>query len=247
VSPKAKATLTWCAFAVSLLVVLIEMGSEEILPAPIPIPGTGGKELGYPEGDAVGWGIPFLAFVDGIICYSLLWRSLNYVLPGSIQVKLQVPLALVGGILYILGAIVALFVAFALLLLMMTLLVAVPFGTLVYLARWGGFPSGTASATLGVLMACRVVTLVLLVFADKSALGHKGLLFTLILGFLGGAILSFLHGIAPLPFVAITDMIGALINVILGIVLALVIVIGSIVPLFRVIKGLFKEVKSVGT
>lgn len=227
-SGKLRVPLTWAAFGVSLLIVLVEVGSGQV----------------FVDADAIGWGIPCLAWIDGILCWSLLWRALNYVLPDSLQVKLQVVGSVLGAILYLLAAIVTLFVALQLLLLMLTLVVAVPFGLAIYLAKWGTFAKGTAAATLGVLMTGKLVVCVLLFLADRTVIRHKMLVFTVLLSLLAGVVLAFLHGIVPRPFATITDLLGALIEIVLGIVLGLILLIGSIFPLVKVVLRSAGEVGS---
>ncbi|MBK8978609.1 MAG: hypothetical protein IPM29_22155 [Planctomycetes bacterium] len=242
---KLRIALTFAAFGAWLLVVLIEVGSEHLVGAPSPLTMPGASEpMSYPDGEAVGWGIPFLAFVDGVLCQALLWRALSYVMRPSLQVKLQVIVTILGGILFLLGAIVLLFVALQLLLLMLSLVVAVPFGTAIYLARWGGFPTDTAAATLATLMLLRLVAAALLVIADRSTLGHKMLVFSVLLALLAAFVLSFLHAIAPQPFVAITDVLGAIVACVIGLVLGLIVVIGSLPALVKVVLRTAGEVGS---
>jgi hypothetical protein len=235
-STTRRTALTWAAFGAWLLVFMIETGSGSVLSnAPgLPLPGSD-VTLDYPSGDAVGWGIPYLGFVDGVLLYALFWRAASYVLRGSLQVKVQVVTTIIGGICFLIAAIIALFVAFQVLILMLSLAAAVPFGLAVYLALWGGFPTGTAAATLSSLMLAKLVAIVLLVVADRGVLGHKMLVFSVLLSLVAAAVLSFLHGLVPRPFVAITDVVGALIANVIGIVLGLIVVLGSLPALVKVV------------
>jgi hypothetical protein len=231
-----RTVLTWAAFGAWLLVFLIETGSGHLIgDAPgVSLPNSDAK-LEYPSGDAVGWGIPYLGFVDGVLLYALFWRAASYVLRGSLQVKVQVVTTIVGGILFLIAAVIALFVALQVLILMVSLAAAVPFGLLAYLGLWGGFPTAAASATLSSLMLAKLIAIVLLLVADVGVLGHKMLVFSLILSLIAAAVLSFLHGLVPRPFVAITDVVGALVANVIGIVLGLIVVIGSLPALVKVV------------
>jgi hypothetical protein len=236
---------TWAAAATWLVVVLVEVGARHLLPEPaaIPLPGSE-RTLGFPAGDAVGLGIPYLAFVDGVLLYALAWRAASYSLKGTVQVKVQVVTTLVGGILFLIACVVALLAAFALLILMTSLVVAVPFGLAAYIGLWGGFPTGAAAATLAGLMGTKIVAVVLLLVADRSVIGHKMLVFCVLLSFVAAAVLSFLHGLVPRPFVAITDALGALVAVVLGIVLGLILVIGSLPALVKVVLRTAGELRA---
>lgn len=235
-SARRRTVLTWAAFGAWLMVFLIETGSGHVLAdAPgVPIAGTD-TTLDYPSGDAVGWGIPYLAFVDGVLLYALFWRAASYVLRGSLQVKVQVVTTIVGGILFLIAAVIALFVALQVLILMVSLAAAVPFGLMAYLGLWGGFPTTAAAATLSSVMLAKLIAIVLLLLADSGVLGHKMLVFSLLLSLVAAAALSFLHGLVPRPFVAITDVVGALVANVIGIVLGLIVVIGSLPALVKVV------------
>jgi hypothetical protein len=59
--------------------------------------------------------------------------------------------------------------------------------------------------------------------------------FSVLLSLVAAAVLSFLHGLVPRPFVAITDVVGALIANVIGIVLGLIVVLGSLPALVKVV------------
>jgi hypothetical protein len=240
-----RTVLTWAAFGVWLLVVLIETGGGHVLGDATPLSLQGSKvTLEYPSGGAVGWGIPYLAFVDGVLLFALFWRAASYVLRGSLQVKVQVVTTIIGGILFLIAAVLALLAALTVLILMVSLVAATPFGLIAYLGIWGGFPTGTAAATLSSLMFVKLVAIVLLLVADLGMLGHKMLVLFFLLSLVATAVLSFLHGLVPMPFVAITDVVGALIAGVIGIVLGLIVVIGSLPALVKVVLRSVGEAKS---
>jgi hypothetical protein len=142
----------------------------------------------------------------------------------------------VGAIVALLSGIAMLFGAISLLLLMVSLFTAVPFGTIAYLAIWGFFNRGGASATLGLLMTFKVAACICLALAHPRFLQNKGLVLLVLTSLLAGAIVSVLHGWVPGILVSITDAIGAIVVAILGLIWAVVLLIGALVSIFRVLK-----------
>src|SRR5205809_670405 len=101
-------------------------------------------------------------------------------------------LALVVIVLVVLVAFVMLLVAFVELLVMVTLFLAVPFGTIAYLVLWGFFPVGDAAALLGLLLFLKLVFAALLILAQPRFLQNKGLVLLLVTTLLCNVILAFL-------------------------------------------------------
>jgi hypothetical protein len=75
----------------------------------------------------------------------------------------------------LLGAIVMALAALGLLILMITLLVAVPFGTIAYFAAFADFPTGAATATLGLILILKIAFCILLILAHERFLQNKGI------------------------------------------------------------------------
>lgn len=236
-----------------LLCVLVEVGASLFLPRPVAQPSDIAASL-HNEGaqgnvsvqDVVtmqgqnpptpGMGIPYQALVDGLLLFTLLLMGTSLLLPNSLQGQLQGVVSLIGAVLALLGGIAMLFVAIGLLLLMVSLFLSVPFGTIAYLAIWGFFNRGGAAATLGLLLLLKLVAAVCLLLAQPRFLQNKGLVLLFLTSVLATALVSFLHGFVPLLLVSITDALGAIIVAILGLIWALVLLIGSLVSIFRVLK-----------
>lgn len=96
--------------------------------------------------DPPGRAITAMAFVDGLLLWSLLWMAANLLLPERVTGRLQGICTLVLTILALLGGIVFVIFLIAELFFMVGLLVAVPFGTIAYLALYGFFPVGAPPA-----------------------------------------------------------------------------------------------------
>ena len=180
-------------------------------------------------GDAPGLGIPYLAFLDGILAYSLALMVLALVLPMSLQAKLQGIVSVILMFFLALACIVLIFVALANLLLMIGLFFAIPFGTIAYLILWGDFPKTAAAVILSLLMALKIGTSICLLIAHQRFLKDIGLILLILTSFLATIIVSFLHGIVPGPLVSITDALAAIIVGILALIWAIVVLIGSII------------------
>jgi hypothetical protein len=196
-----------------------------------------------PERETPGLGIPYLALLDGIVLFTVGLMGISLLLKKSTHGRIQGILTLILALLVILGGIILIIVAFALLMIMIGLLTAVPFGTLAYLAIWGFFERTGANATLGVLMGLKIAFAVCMVLAHQRMLQSKGLVLLVLTSLLGNLIVGFLHGIVPLFLVSITDAIAAIVIGILAVIWAIILLIGAIISIIKIIKV---EKQSVG-
>src|SRR6185369_17388454 len=99
---------------------------------------------------------------------------------------------LIFSILLILLALVLLFIAIAKLILMVTLLLAFPFGTIAYLIIWGSFPRGEAAVILSLLMFLKLVFAGMLVAAQQRFIQNKGLVALVITTLVANLVVAFL-------------------------------------------------------
>jgi hypothetical protein len=175
-----------------------------------------------------GYGIPYLALVDGILAYSLALMVLSLVLNPNLLAKLQGVVTLVLSFFLALGSIVLILLTLVKLLIMVALFFAAPFGTIAYLAIWGDFPKATAAVILGILIALKIAATICLPLAQQRFLKLKSLILLIATSFLATIIVAFLQGIVPFPLVSITDALAAIIVGILALIWAVVILIGSI-------------------
>lgn len=182
-----------------------------------------------------GLGIPSLAALDALVVLTVVITLL---------VGLQVPgVGRISGIATVivsflgcLGSLILLFVTIGLLLLMIGLLLAVPFGTAVYMAAYGSFPRGTAGATLGLIVVLKLAGLFCLVVGSEQILKSKLLilLFACTIGLT--VLLSFLHGFPPGVLASITDAIGAIIAFIVAIIWAIIYFVVGIISVIKNLK-----------
>jgi len=216
------------ALIVIFLTVLVELGSIAALHSS---PQSGSPLDIAPNGKA----IPALAFLDGLVFYATLIIGFALLIPERVQSKVQGIVTLVFSFLLVLGCIGVVIADFVLLMLMISLLVSVPFGTIIYLGIWSGFGVDHARIVLSLLMTLKIIFAVCLVLAHQRFLQNKGLVLIIVTSLVSNLIITFLHGLVPNPLVSITDDIAAIIVCILAIIWAVVYLIGGIVSVIKVI------------
>ena len=118
---------------------------------------------------------------------------------------------------------------------MVTLLMAVPFGTIAYMAIWANFGTSGARAVLSVLTTLKIIFAVCLVLAHQRFLQNKGLVLIIITSFVANLIIAFLYGFVPGFLASITDDLAAIVICILAIIWAVVYLIGGVVSVIKVI------------
>jgi hypothetical protein len=183
-----------------------------------------------------GIGIAYLALLDGIILFTIGLIALSDLFSRRVHGRIQGLATLIFSIIIILLGIAMTFVALALVILMISLLLSFPFGTLAYLAKFGSFNRTGAVAVLSLIMTLKIGFAVCLVAANPLYLKNKGLVLLIVTSLVANIILSFLHGVVPRFLVSITDGIGAIIVAILAIVWAILLLIGAIPSVIRALQ-----------
>ena len=123
-----------------------------------------------------------------------------------------------------------------LLILMISLLLAIPFGTIICLILYGSFNRAGADIALSLIMLLKLGFAVSLFFAQQRILQSKGLVLLVLTSLLATVIVSFLLGIVPEFLVSITDAIAAIIVGILTVIWGIILLIGSGVSIVKVIR-----------
>lgn len=183
--------------------------------------------------DPPGLGIPYLALVNGLLLLILAFMALPLVLGARAMAVVNGVVNLIGGIIAALSGILLAILAFVALITMVSLFLAAPFGTLAYLAVFGFFDTGTAGAVLGLVMFLQLAAVVLLVVAQQRVLTNKRLLFFLLLTIVLTFLTMLLHSIVPIILVSITDALAALVTAIVAIIWGVAILIGGIISLVK--------------
>ena len=208
---------------------LVEMGSAAFLGS---IPSqAAARDLPTP-----GWGIPFLALLDGLLLFTVVLIGVSLLMPERVQGRVQGVMTLLVALGVLLGGIAAIYFAILLLNLMVSLLLAVPFGTLVYMATFADFDVAASRATLGLLMPLKLAFAVCLVVAHQRFLENRGLVLLILTSLLATVIVSFLHGFVPRFLVSITDDIAAMMIAILATIWSLVFLVGSIPAIVKALR-----------
>ncbi|WP_433124243.1 hypothetical protein ACQPWW_18665 [Micromonospora sp. CA-240977] len=183
-----------------------------------------------------GRGTGYLALIDVVAVWSTALFCLGMLLPERVQGRVQGVASLIFSIILIIVGLVALVVAFVELSIMVSLFLAVPFGTLAYLALWGFFPVGDAALLLGLVLLLKLVWAGLLVLAQPRFLQNKGLVLLILTTLLCTVVLEFLHHLVPVILVSIVDDVAALVFAVIAIIWGLVLLIGSIPAIVKAIR-----------
>jgi hypothetical protein len=182
-----------------------------------------------------GLAIPSMALVDGVLFFTVGLMGVGLLLRERLQGRIQGVITLIFSLLLILAAVLTLLAAFALVILMLSLLLAVPFGTIAYLALFGFFNRSGAAVALGLLMTFKLGFAICLVLAQQRFLQNRGLVLMILTSFLANVIVSFLHGLVPIVLVSITDGIGAIVLSILALIWGVILLIGAVLAVVKAI------------
>jgi hypothetical protein len=227
----AKAGLLILALVFLTLAVGVEFGANWLVEtARLP----GGTEVKHP-----GIGLSDLAILDVALLYSALLLGSDLVAPlrplvGRIQGIATFVISLVS----LLAALVLLWAAVQFLVLMVTLLLAPPLGTVAYMVAWGHFDTTKAARVLSLAMVLKLIGVVLLLLSSPSILRNRGLMLLLICSIGMTYLLAFLHAFPPGVLVSITDAVGAILACCLAIVWAARFLISSIPAVVKAVTGL---------
>ncbi len=249
------------ALVLMALVVLIEIGSGFALHGKLPSDGSSAMDAiqSMPLPDAIrniigdvnasdvdaiasgsssipGMGIPYMALLDGMVLFTVGLVASSLIITDRVQGRVQGCATAILSILLILACIGLFFAALLMLLLMVALLLAVPFGTIVYLAVYGFFDRGGASAVLSVLMLLKIGFAVFLVLAQQRFLQNRGLVLLVISSLVANIVISFLQGFVPIILVSITDAVGAIIMSVCGCIWWILALIGAIPAILRILR-----------
>jgi len=180
-----------------------------------------------------GIGISYLALVDGLLLFVLALEGLSVIVSQQRAARIQGIVTLIVSLVWVIVSAVLALVALGLLLLMIGLFVAVPFGTIVYLAKWGFFPVAESAAILSLILLLKLIWGGALVVANPRFLVVKSLVVWFLLSLVLQVVLSFLHGLLPVPVVSIGDALWAIVTAVVALVWAVITLIGAIPAVFK--------------
>jgi len=183
-----------------------------------------------------GLAIRYMALLDGLVLFTVGLMGLGILLPERVHGRLQGLLTLIASFLVLTGGLLMLLAAFVRLMIMVSLFLAAPFGTLAYLAIYGFFDRAGASVTLSLLMLLKLGFAVCLVLAHQRFLQIKRIIALVLTSLLANVVISFLHGLVPGFLVSITDALAALVVDVLALIWALLMLIFSLVSIVKVLR-----------
>jgi hypothetical protein len=243
------------AIALMALAFLVEIGAGFLLtPRPPAAADLGNlnEKAGVSEDEAIsqdeilrlrqeneappGMAIRYMALLDGLVLFTVGLMGLGLVGPERVLGRLQGVLTLVVSFLVLMGGLFMLLTGFIRLMVMVSLFLAAPFGTLAYLAIYGFFDRGGASVTLSLLMLLKLGFAVCLVLAHQRFLQIKRIMLLVLTSLLANVVISFLYGLVPGFLVSITDALAALVVDILALIWALLMLIFSLVSIVKVLR-----------
>jgi hypothetical protein len=183
-----------------------------------------------------GMAIPYMALLDGLLLFTVSLMGVGMLVRERIHGRIQGAATLIFSLLIVLAAIGLILLAIITLLAMIALLLAVPFGTLAYLALYGFFNRTGAGAALALLMGLKLGFAICLVLAHQRFLQNKGLVLLILTSFLANVVIGFLHGIVPLFLVSITDSVGAIVVGILAALWAIFLLVSSLGSVLKALR-----------
>lgn len=218
------------ALGAAVLVALIELGSAARAVIHVGAVATPGVPDARP-----GYGIAYLICIDGLLVYSLGLMAASLFLSREFTGRVQGIIGIVVSVLGLLALVLMFLFAFQLLILMVSLLLAPPFGTIAYFALFSYFDRSAAAATLGCLVLLKVGVAMLLLLAQQRFLANKSLVLLVALSLGCTLLVSFLQAFPPGFLVSITDALAAVIVAVIGIVWAIFLLGGSVVATVKAV------------
>jgi hypothetical protein len=184
-----------------------------------------------------GYGLRYLWLVDGLLLFSLLLIGLGVYLPPAWQARLQGGLTLIFALFVIISAVALIVTALGAVILMISLLLAFPFGTIVYMIKWGHFDYRGAAAILALFFTLKLFIAGALVLAHQRFLQNLGLVILLIVSLVANLVISFLHGLVPFFLVSISDAIAGIVVGIIGLILAVLLLVSAILSIIAAFRA----------
>lgn len=190
-----------------------------------------------PAGKPPGLAIPTLINLDALLLFTLILFCLPLVVKPSVIAQTQGIATVIMAIVVLMWSIVGLLKCLVELFLMIGLLLAIPFGTILYMILFADFDVKPAAAILSTLMFLKIVLAVSLPIAHERFLRNTGMILLLATSFIAMIIISFLHSFLPVFLTAITDAIAGIIVCILALIWAIILLVGGVIGVVKVVLG----------
>ncbi len=198
--------------------------------------------LGGSAEKSASYGVAALITIDVMLLFTLTMFNLPLIVSPRLVAQLQGILTLLVGIGVILFALFTLLKTLAVTMVMVGLLLAIPFGTIVYMVKYASFDLEAPAAIIASLMLLKVILSIALVVAHELFLKNVGLVLLIATSIVAMIIVTFLHNIVPVFLASITDGIAGIVVAVIAIVWGIVLVIGGLVGTIKSIIGLKSQV-----
>ncbi|MGK7874068.1 MAG: hypothetical protein AB4426_12370 [Xenococcaceae cyanobacterium] len=225
--------LFFFAIALITICVVVELGASAILSRNLPE--KAGVIVAAFDAPIPGYGIPYLALVDSLVLFTVLLMAVSLLWSRHLHARTQGIVTLIFALFILLLALSKIVLALVTLTVMVSLLLAVPFGTIAYFALYAKFYRYGATVILGMLATLKLGFAGCLLFAQQRFLQNIGLVLIVLTSLLATLIVSFLHALVPGFLVSITDAIAGIIVAILAIIWSLFLLVGSLISIFKAI------------
>jgi len=169
----------------------------------------------------IGLGIPYSPLLDALLLFVVLLMGIGLLLPERLTGRIQGVVTLIVSVVLAVLSFILILAAVAALIEMVTLLVAVPFGTIVYLILFASFNRAGAAVALGLIMTLKIAFAACLVLAHQRFLQNKGLVLLILTSLVATIVIGYLQGLVPAFLVSITDAIAAIVVGILALLWAI--------------------------
>ena len=181
-----------------------------------------------------GLGIPYLALIDGVLLFFVVFMTLALLIPEALTGRIQGIVTMLFALFILIVAVRMITVAIGKLYLMLGLLLSSPFGTMAYFAIYAFFPRTSMLALLSTIMVLKICVVVGLGLSQQFFFKNKALLLLLFTSFVASIVVSFLLGLVPGFLVSITDAVAA---IVVGIIAAVWLVVLAIFSIPAIIKA----------
>jgi len=183
----------------------------------------------------IGMGIPYSPLLDGLLLFTVLLIAVGLLIPERFTGRIQGVATLVVSLIVAILSVILTLAAVAALIQMVTLLVAVPFGTIVYLILFGTFNRSGAAIALSLIMTLKLAFAAVLVLAHQRFLENKGLVLLILTSLAATVAISFLQGLVPGFLVSVTDAVAAIVVGVLALVWAVWFFLGSLPAIVKAV------------
>ncbi len=172
-----------------------------------------------------------LALIDGLTLWTIALFATATLVRQSVHARVRSVISPLFYLLMLVVSVIMTLASLAALFAMLTLFLAAPFGTIVYLIKFGSFGSTGVMVTLGFATLFRFAALICLLLSSWRFLKNKTLIGLIATGYVLALIAGLVFGILP-------GILHAIVDAGLAIIFGIVAAIWSVILLVRSIPGL---------